>query len=244
VRAYAYRPLFYDPWYPFGYRGYGTLGFGPRYGFYDGYGASGAIRIQAKPRETEVFVDGYYAGTVDDFDGIFQRLYAEPGEHTLELYLPGYQSVRENVDLQPGRTSTLELTMQPLGAGDPQPLRPDAGTIPRGDSRDAIGPTRRPDRDASDQRPRETRGANAAPAVENTDANYGTLSLRVQPGEATIVIDGEAWEGPSLDERLVLQITAGRHVVEVRKDGYRGYATELTIREGETSTLNVALAGR
>jgi hypothetical protein len=66
VRAYAYRPLFYDPWYPFGYRGYGTLGFGPRYGFYDGYGASGAIRIQAKPRETEVFVDGYYAGTVDD----------------------------------------------------------------------------------------------------------------------------------------------------------------------------------
>ena len=31
------------------------------------------------PSEARVYVDGYYAGTVDDFDGLFQRLNVSPG---------------------------------------------------------------------------------------------------------------------------------------------------------------------
>ena len=30
------------------------------------------------PAEARVYVDGYYAGTVDDFDGLFQRLNVSP----------------------------------------------------------------------------------------------------------------------------------------------------------------------
>jgi len=249
VRTYYYRPLFYDPWYPGGfgfgyrsYRSYPTIVFGQRYPYYDGYGA-GTLRLKTRPRDAEVFIDGYYAGTVDDFDGIFQRLYAPPGEHDLQIYLPGYRSVRQSIYLQPGRTSTLELTMEPLGPGEPQPIRPDAGTVPPGDDAgDAIGPTRRP----AGERPRNGRGARdaAAAAPVESEGAYGTLALRVQPGEATVLIDGETWEGPGLEERLVLEMAAGRHAIEIRKDGYRGYATEVTIRQGETSTLNVALAPR
>jgi hypothetical protein len=33
-----------------------------------------SLQLQVTPRETEVFVDGYFAGRVDDFDGRFQRL--------------------------------------------------------------------------------------------------------------------------------------------------------------------------
>src|SRR5687768_206185 len=32
------------------------------------------LRIQATPRETQVYVDGYFVGVVDDFDGFAQRL--------------------------------------------------------------------------------------------------------------------------------------------------------------------------
>jgi hypothetical protein len=42
-------------------------------------------QLQVTPRETEVFVDGYFAGKVDDFDGRFQRLHVQPGEHELTV---------------------------------------------------------------------------------------------------------------------------------------------------------------
>jgi hypothetical protein len=38
-----------------------------------------------------------------------------------------------------------------------------------------------------------------------------------------------------------VQLSTGRHNLEVRKDGFRIYSTDVTIRGGETSTLNVAL---
>ena len=37
------------------------------------------LRINVKPREASVYVDGYFAGRVEDFDGAFQRLHATPG---------------------------------------------------------------------------------------------------------------------------------------------------------------------
>ena len=96
---YPYYPLsygfFWDPWwgygYPYGGYGYGHgygLGYGSGYGYgYGGYGAYqgptyqiyGGLRLKVKPREAEVFVDGYFAGVVDDFDGAFQQLNLDVG---------------------------------------------------------------------------------------------------------------------------------------------------------------------
>ena len=55
------------------------------------------VRTRVTPRDTQVFVDGYSAGPVDDFDGVFQRLQLIPGQHEITLYLPGYRTYRENV---------------------------------------------------------------------------------------------------------------------------------------------------
>jgi len=88
-----YGSFYYDPfylgWYPnpyafslgYGY-GYGYEGYQYRPGYY--YGARwSAARIEIKPREAQVFLDGYYVGIVDQFDGIFQRLDVPVGEHDL-----------------------------------------------------------------------------------------------------------------------------------------------------------------
>ena len=40
---------------------------------------------RSRPRDAAVYVDGYYAGIVDDFDGVFQRLTLEVGPHRIEL---------------------------------------------------------------------------------------------------------------------------------------------------------------
>src|SRR5262249_7655300 len=94
------------------------------------YGSVASLRLQVSPRQTEVYIDGYYAGTVDDFDGIFQRLHIEPGSHDVTLYLDGYRTVHQRVYLQPTGASRLRYAMQRLGAGEvaePRPLEPPPG---------------------------------------------------------------------------------------------------------------------
>jgi hypothetical protein len=61
----------------------------------------------------------------------------------------------------------------------------------------------------------------------------------VQPAGADVFIDGERWEGG--DDRLVVQVAPGTHHIEVRRDGYRTYATDISARPGETSTVNISL---
>lgn len=88
------------------------------------YDVSSSLRLQAEPREAEVYIDGYYAGTVDEFDGVFQRLRIEPGEHEIELYLPGHRSFQRKLYLQPGRTFRIHHTMERLAAGEAEPVKP------------------------------------------------------------------------------------------------------------------------
>jgi hypothetical protein len=76
------------------------------------------------------------------------------------------------------------------------------------------------------------------------DARFGLVAIRVQPGDATVLIDGESWRSPAGADRLVVQLTAGSHRVEIRKDGYESFLTPVEIRQGETATLNVSLPKR
>jgi hypothetical protein len=96
------------------------------------YDLESSLRLQVTPRETEVFVDGYFAGRVDDFDGRFQRLRIQPGEHELTLYLEGHRKVTQRVLIQPRATFRIRYTMSPLAAGDVPDVRrrrlPDGAT--------------------------------------------------------------------------------------------------------------------
>jgi hypothetical protein len=66
----------------------------------------GALRIVDAPRDAQVFVDGYYAGMVDDYDGVFQHLNLEAGPHHIEIEVPGYPPIAFEVRIQPGHTTT------------------------------------------------------------------------------------------------------------------------------------------
>src|SRR5689334_24188580 len=80
--------------------------------------ADSSMRLQVKPRDTMVFVDGYFAGIVDDFDGAFQRLHVDAGQHSVQLFLPGHRLYSQNLYLQPGNTFTVRHTMERLGVGE------------------------------------------------------------------------------------------------------------------------------
>ena len=63
----------------------------------------------------------------------------------------------------------------------------------------------------------------------------------MQPDGATIRVDGERWDGPSGDERLIIQVPEGHHTIEVESSGYDRYVTDVDVHAGETRTMNVSL---
>jgi hypothetical protein len=233
-RPYFYRPWFYDPWLPYGY----PYGWYQPYGYYGRAYDAASLRLQVEPKETEVFIDGYWAGTVDDFDGFFQRLHLEPGEHDVELYLEGHRSVRQKVYLQPNGTFRIRHTMAPLAPGDTPDPRPVSTPRPEPQDRyDAFGRGRE-----RSERPQPPEPPERPERAERTRGSFGTLAIRVQPRDADVLVDGEPWEGPGATERLVIELPEGEHRIEVRKDGFETYVSSVRVRRGETTTINVSLA--
>lgn len=109
------------PWWSSGYYG-GYYAYDPWLGWYPTYDTTnaghagsdieGALRLKVKPVEASVYVDGYYAGVVDDFDGVFQRLQLEPGPHHLEIRLPEHDDLSFDVMIQPDHTTTYRGLME------------------------------------------------------------------------------------------------------------------------------------
>jgi len=110
--SYGLGYFYYDPysWYdPYVYSNYSYPSYsypayapGGVYQYRYGY-PTGQIRLQVRPRDAEVYVDGYYAGRVDDFDGYIQSLQIEEGPHTIEIVAPGYEDLVFNVRITAGR---------------------------------------------------------------------------------------------------------------------------------------------
>lgn len=117
----SYPDYWYYPW------GIGAWGFGWHYydqywwpGYYGGGGYAyvytdiGSLRLKVKPRHAQVFVDAYYVGVVDDFDGAFQRLQLEQGPHRVEIRLPGFETLSFDVRVLVNHTINLHGELRPL----------------------------------------------------------------------------------------------------------------------------------
>ncbi len=115
-----YDPFFYNPWMYGGY-GYGGYGYGGYAGGADDYtpynsgaqsgystGEEGSVRLKVKPRDAKVYVDGYFVGTIDSFDGTFQKLKLTAGHHRLEVKADGFESAEFDVLVTPGQTLTYQ----------------------------------------------------------------------------------------------------------------------------------------
>jgi hypothetical protein len=119
---------YYDPWgygaFGLGYFYYSPWGWNPGYYGYPsgsyGYGGAGyafdigSVKLKVKPRDAEVYVDGYFAGHVDDFDGIFQALKLNSGGYRIEIRKPGFEPLHFDVRVQPDRNITFRGELKPV----------------------------------------------------------------------------------------------------------------------------------
>jgi hypothetical protein len=114
--------LVYNPFW-LGYSGdaYGLIGSSPGYWLgvdtpspFEARGPAGGLRLKIQPKDAQVYVDGYYAGIVDDFNGLLQHLELAPGPHHVEVRTPGRQSLQFDVVIQARHTIVYEGTLVPL----------------------------------------------------------------------------------------------------------------------------------
>jgi hypothetical protein len=146
-------------------------------------------------------------------------------EHVIELYLDGHKTIAQTILFAPGQSYRIRHAMEPLAAGEAAPTRPaprPGAPAPQQQSSDAFGPP------------------TAAGSQATTAREGSAIALRVQPGDASVLIDGERWQ-TSGGDRLEIQVTPGEHRIEIQKDGYQPFITTVRVRPGETAPINVSL---
>ena len=214
-----------------------------------------SLRIEVKPKEAEVFVDGFYAGIVDDFDGTFQRLNVPPGrarDRVVARRLPdgaaeGLSHARQHLQ---GQVSD--------GASAP-PARLRSRSRSRLSRRRGQRCSRSSSRWDADRRRVECRRRRrrsrrsrcptiraAVSRLSAAAARNGGLRHAGGEGAAWRRRDFDrrrSWRGPGGQDRLTVEVPEGSHTVEIRKSGYRTYVTQVDVRRGQTTPLNVSLRG-
>jgi hypothetical protein len=228
---------FYDPFFgPYPWWGPGTYG----YPYFPVYDDRAEVKLLVTPKEAAVYVDGYYAGIVDDFNGFGQSLPLSPGGHDITLYLEGYRTVQQKLLLTRSKSYKVRYTMVPVAAGESSDAPPVAPPVPPPPPGSAMLPRGgRPGTPPPFGFPAQTP---AQPAAAASASGFGTLALRVQPADADVLIDGDKWTASQNGERLNVQVTAGVHHVVIQKAGYRTFTNDITVQAGTPTPLNVSLS--
>jgi hypothetical protein len=218
---------FYDPFF-------GPYPWWPRtaypYWYVPVFDQRAELRIRLAPdaaKDAAVYVDGFYAGVVDDFNGVFQALPLTPGGHRITLHLEGFRTITRHIYLSPASMFTLREAMQPLASGEtaePPDVASPVPPPPDGTYRGPVTPPR-------------TQPPSAPSPTSSVD--FGTLDLRV-PSDVDVTIDGQRWA--TADEgHFVVRLPAGRHRLELSKTGTFRLGTDIHISTGETNTLEFNL---
>ncbi len=74
---------------------------------------TGEIKLEVTPDRAAVFVDGHFAGTVNQFRGAGRGMLVAPGNHHIKIDLVGYQPFETDVTLLAKQKITVKTTLAP-----------------------------------------------------------------------------------------------------------------------------------
>ena len=77
----------------------------------------GGVQLDVEPRRAQVFVDGTYAGVVDDFRGYYRHLALPAGPHRIDVMTAGYLPLNLDVMVVPDRTIVYRWSLQDAPRG-------------------------------------------------------------------------------------------------------------------------------
>ena len=272
----------YRPYYPYwGWAGWGGWGWGWGYAPYWStwwwggpwggtsiYVAPGSVDVgvrqgryavvktDVEPEEAQVFLDGKYIGSADDFDGYPDFLYLGPGKYQLEFRIPNYMTFATELDVTAGQQLKIEekLKLEPgksaLDAFPPESKGTPLGRVftkggsasaeaaPRGDDGWSDGTAAPSWREAPDEERTDVR---VAPPPRPT--NRGRIKFRVMPDDAAVYMDDKylgAADDLAANARGIVA-EPGTHTITVTRPGYKTKTVEVTARAGSPVDVVIEL---
>lgn len=269
-----YSPYFYRPYWGFygygwGYPYYGGYGYGYGYPAYSGYYYGyGEVKLDVKPKEAQVFLDGDYVGSVDDFNSWYQKMNVEPGKHRIVIRAQGYQPYSMDLRVLPGQSYKIKQQMHPGNDAIPQ----NDMRLPESEYRDQDqGRGQDQGRYQNQERDREYNRGYAQPDQEyqpedrNQDQYnrnvepYGSdgeqegyqqnsagktmMTFQVEPRDATIYIDGNYYGTADAQNNSEIQVLLadGSHRVEVVRPGYASFSKDILVDNTGTHSITIQL---
>ncbi len=190
------------------------------------------VKTDVSPEEAQVYLDGKYVGSADDFDGVPDFLYLGPGTYHLEFRLPNYQTyatdlevtrgqqvrVEEELKLEPGKSALdafpPESKGTPLGRVFTKGADATAQAAPRGDDgwSDRETPPAYRDDDRGDDEGMDVRAMPPARA-----SNRGRIKFRVTPEDAAVYMDDKyLGAADDLERELARRHRRARHALDHR----------------------------
>jgi PEGA domain-containing protein len=254
----------YGPYYGYGYPYYEG---GPGPGYYGRGDGAGALDLDISPGRTQVYLDGQYIGTVDQYDGFPTYLWLEKGTYDIAFYLDGYTTLARQVSVYPGAKIDMEDRLVPGVSVRPEDLvsksherrdaresfehkrqeRIDRGEDPYVEEQEEAGEEGEDWRDRVSREWEDLRGKGEEMEIEddggNGRAEHGRVRLEVEPDDASIYLDGK-FVGTAQDLanlRNGLLVDPGRHSVAVVRPGREGVEREFEVQSGEELELEIEL---
>lgn len=114
--GYGYLSNFYVPWPPLPMAGYSDEARSRTE-------SNGYFWLQVQPTTAQVYIDGYYLGTVADFNSYVPGRPLEAGPHRVELRAPGFETVTFAVRILPDETTTYRADLRKID-DRPEPATP------------------------------------------------------------------------------------------------------------------------
>lgn len=97
----------YDPQMYWGNAHASGMGYSQRSGGFSRAYADAGLKLDVTPNDARVYVDGFYAGQVADFDGQIRRLPLNPGPHRVEFAANGLDPLVITAEVPAGQTATF-----------------------------------------------------------------------------------------------------------------------------------------
>ncbi len=171
-----------------------------------------------KPKKAQLRVDGQVLGQARDYNGKWDLLYIEPGEHVFSFEAEGHMTLRLALEVKPGSYQRIDYRLQQGEGIDPRSVEPSAS---------------RQSDEATEPAPPEQR-----PALRT-----GLLSLRVQPDDAAVYLDGEFLARADELRRLhgAIPVASGRHTIEVVRPGFESASRTVDVGGSEPVRVEVEL---
>ncbi len=76
--------------------------------------AHGHLHLEVEPKHAQVYIDGFYVGTVQEAGRTPDGLNVAAGWHRVEFRAPGFETPAVNVTIEADRTLTYQSALKPI----------------------------------------------------------------------------------------------------------------------------------